>query len=38
MSDITQNLLDTISIMTKHAVSNANFDRTIQAVIMSCED
>lgn len=38
MGDITQNLLDTISIMTKHAVSNANFDRTIQAVIMSCED
>lgn len=38
MSDITQNLLDTISLMTAHAVSNAQFDRTIQAIIMSCED
>ena len=38
MSDITQNLLNTISMMTAHAVSNAHFDRTIEAVIMACED
>lgn len=38
MSDITQNLLDTISLVTERMIAQAQFDRTIQAIIVSCED
>ena len=38
MSDLAKNILDTISMMTQHAVNSAQFDRTIQAIIVSCED
>lgn len=38
MSDYAKNLLDTISLIANDAVSKAQFDKTIQAVIVSCED
>ena len=38
MSDYADNLLDAISMVVQHALTEADFDKTIQAVILSCED
>lgn len=37
-SSVTNNIIETIEMMTQHAVSSANFDKTIQAVVLQCID
>lgn len=36
--DINDKLLDAIEILVKSAIESANFDRTIQAQIIKCEN
>ena len=38
MTNIADNLIQVISVIAQHAISQADFDRTIQATILSCED
>lgn len=36
--NVSQNVLDAIDILTDNAVQKAKYDKTIQAVILSCQD
>ena len=38
MGDYANILLDAISMVVQHAISDAAYDKTIQAIILSCED
>ena len=38
MNKIINNIIQTISIMIQKALASANFDRTIKAIILSCQD
>lgn len=38
MGNLETNICDAIDIIVNHSIDKANFDRTIQATIVSCED
>ena len=38
MNNLSENICDAIEIITEHAISHAKYTKTIEAIVLSCED